>query len=216
MLDGTRVLDRTGEIAGPYCTKLLADAGADVVRVEPAGGDPLRRWRSGALFDFLNASKRSVTEVGELLAGADLLVTDRPADVDPLWDANPRLSNSSTTCSPTPRIMRRYSLATGSSSPAAIARAITGRPRRSMAIASGTSEKKSPGTRPDMARITTLMWCDRAPATIAWWNASASRVKSSGWVAVGRSSTICASCSTSTPSLERRNARSAANPYTRP
>jgi crotonobetainyl-CoA:carnitine CoA-transferase CaiB-like acyl-CoA transferase len=91
MLDGTRVLDRTGEIAGPYCTKLLADAGADVVRVEPAGGDPLRRWRSGALFDFLNASKRSVTEVGELLAGADLLVTDRPADVDPLWDANPRL-----------------------------------------------------------------------------------------------------------------------------
>ena len=49
-LDGTRVLDRTGDIAGPYCTKLLADAGADVVRVEPAGGDPLRRWRSGALF----------------------------------------------------------------------------------------------------------------------------------------------------------------------
>jgi crotonobetainyl-CoA:carnitine CoA-transferase CaiB-like acyl-CoA transferase len=91
MLDGTRVLDRTGDIAGPYCTKLLADAGADVVRVEPAGGDPLRRWRSGALFDFLNASKRSVVEVGDLPAGADLLVTDEPVDVGPLWDVNPGL-----------------------------------------------------------------------------------------------------------------------------
>jgi crotonobetainyl-CoA:carnitine CoA-transferase CaiB-like acyl-CoA transferase len=91
MLNGTRVLDRTGDIAGPYCTKLLADAGADVVRVEPAGGDPLRRWRSGALFDFLNASKRSVTEVGDLEVGADLLVTDGPIALERLWDANPTL-----------------------------------------------------------------------------------------------------------------------------
>jgi crotonobetainyl-CoA:carnitine CoA-transferase CaiB-like acyl-CoA transferase len=91
MLSGTRVLDRTGDIAGPYCTKLLADAGADVVRVEPAGGDPLRRWRSGALFAFLNASKRSVTEVGDLEVGADLLVTDGPIALERLWDANPTL-----------------------------------------------------------------------------------------------------------------------------
>jgi crotonobetainyl-CoA:carnitine CoA-transferase CaiB-like acyl-CoA transferase len=91
MLSGTRVLDRTGDIAGPYCTKLLADAGADVVRVEPAGGDPLRRWRSGALFAFLNASKRSVTEVGDLEVGADLLVTDGPMALERLWDANPTL-----------------------------------------------------------------------------------------------------------------------------
>jgi crotonobetainyl-CoA:carnitine CoA-transferase CaiB-like acyl-CoA transferase len=91
MLSGTRVLDRTGDIAGPYCTKLLADAGADVVRVEPAGGDPLRRSRSGALFAFLNASKRSVTEVGDLEVGADLLVTDGPMALERLWDANPTL-----------------------------------------------------------------------------------------------------------------------------
>lgn len=91
MLDGTRVLDRTGDIAGPYCTKLLADAGADVVRVEPAAGDPLRRWRSGALFHFLNASKRSVVDVGDLPAGADVLVTDEPVEVGPLWDVNPGL-----------------------------------------------------------------------------------------------------------------------------
>jgi crotonobetainyl-CoA:carnitine CoA-transferase CaiB-like acyl-CoA transferase len=84
-----RVVDFSTEIAGPYCTKLLADAGADVVKVEPREGDPLRRWSStgapigaedGALFRFLNASKRSVVgspeagELGEMLAGADLVV----------------------------------------------------------------------------------------------------------------------------------------------
>ena len=60
MLDGLRVVDLSTEIAGPYCTKLLADAGADVVKVEPPDGDPMRGWMSGALFEFLNTSKRSV------------------------------------------------------------------------------------------------------------------------------------------------------------
>jgi crotonobetainyl-CoA:carnitine CoA-transferase CaiB-like acyl-CoA transferase len=66
-----RVVDLSTEIAGPYATKLLPDAGADVVKVEyPDGGDPLRRWMAsgaplapgedGALFRFLNTSKRSV------------------------------------------------------------------------------------------------------------------------------------------------------------
>ena len=86
-----RVIDFSSGIAGPYATKLLADAGADVVKVEAAGGDPLRGWsatsqlaagETGALFQFLNASKRSVVgqpgdpEVLELIAGADLVVED--------------------------------------------------------------------------------------------------------------------------------------------
>jgi crotonobetainyl-CoA:carnitine CoA-transferase CaiB-like acyl-CoA transferase len=89
-LDGLRVLDRTTEIAGPYCTKLLADAGADVVKVEPGDGDPLRRWRSGALFEHLNASKRSIVgDDAALLPGADLLVTNEAVDADAVHADNP-------------------------------------------------------------------------------------------------------------------------------
>ncbi len=85
-----RVIDLSHDIAGPYATKLLADAGADVVKVEPADGDPLRRWSAtgglrdagedGALFRFLNFSKRSVigspdeAAIRKLIAGADLVV----------------------------------------------------------------------------------------------------------------------------------------------
>src|ERR1700687_3274985 len=68
-LAGIRVLDLSSEIAGPYCTKLLADAGADVLKIERPGGDSLRRWTAsgaplapaedGVLFKFLNTSKRS-------------------------------------------------------------------------------------------------------------------------------------------------------------
>ena len=90
-----RVVDFSTGIAGAYCTKLLADAGADVIKVEPPGGDPLRRWSAtgadpgpedGALFRFLHHSKRSVVgapadpEVRELVAGADLVVSGRGAD----------------------------------------------------------------------------------------------------------------------------------------
>ena len=92
MLEGVRVVDRTGEIAGPYCTKLLADAGADVVKVEPPGGDPLRQWREGALFEFLNTSKRSIVGDGaDLVRTADLLLTDRAEDRSALWSVNPAL-----------------------------------------------------------------------------------------------------------------------------
>ena len=88
-LSHLRVIDFTSGIAGGYCTKLLADAGADVIKVEPASGDPLRAWTSshtelqgddGALFRFLAHGKRSVignpddASVIELVAGADVVV----------------------------------------------------------------------------------------------------------------------------------------------
>ena len=86
ILADLRVLDRSTGIAGPYCTKLLADAGADVVRVEPSP-DPLRDWGSGGLFAFLNQAKRTEADDGHLIAGADILVTD----VSPVEDLGPGL-----------------------------------------------------------------------------------------------------------------------------
>jgi crotonobetainyl-CoA:carnitine CoA-transferase CaiB-like acyl-CoA transferase len=93
-----RVIDFSTGIAGAYCTKLLADARADVIKVEPPGGDPLRRWTvadvdlrgaDGALFQFLNTSKRSLVgqpsdpAILELVAGADLVVESfEPAAFD--------------------------------------------------------------------------------------------------------------------------------------
>jgi crotonobetainyl-CoA:carnitine CoA-transferase CaiB-like acyl-CoA transferase len=93
-LAGYTVVDLSTGIAGAYCTKLLADGGADVIKVEPPQGDPLRRWSSsgaatppggdGALFGYLAGSKQSVVadaEVGDdiemvhkLLAAADAVV----------------------------------------------------------------------------------------------------------------------------------------------
>jgi len=69
LLAGIRVLDFSEQIAGPYATKLMADAGADVIKVESPEGDPMRHWtasgaelgtRDSALFQYLNASKRSL------------------------------------------------------------------------------------------------------------------------------------------------------------
>src|ERR1019366_7299223 len=70
VLSTLRVLDLSEGIAGAYCTKLLADAGADCVKVEIPHGDPLRTWSAtgtptgplgGALFRYLHTSKKSVT-----------------------------------------------------------------------------------------------------------------------------------------------------------
>ena len=48
-LEGLRVVDLSTWIAGAYCSKLLADGGAEVIKVEAADGDALRRWTaSGA------------------------------------------------------------------------------------------------------------------------------------------------------------------------
>jgi crotonobetainyl-CoA:carnitine CoA-transferase CaiB-like acyl-CoA transferase len=103
-----RVVEFAGQIAGPYCGKLLADAGADVVKVESGAGDPLRTRAvhgeaidgDSALFRFLNAGKRSVDgrsgdEVVEaLLDWADIIIESFvPAvlDVDALMRRNPAL-----------------------------------------------------------------------------------------------------------------------------
>jgi alpha-methylacyl-CoA racemase len=79
-LTGVRVLDLTRLLPGAFCTMLLADMGADVVRVEePAGGD-FMRWTpplvdgQSALFNALNRNKRSVTLNLKAQAGRDLLL----------------------------------------------------------------------------------------------------------------------------------------------
>jgi crotonobetainyl-CoA:carnitine CoA-transferase CaiB-like acyl-CoA transferase len=98
-LAGLRVVELCDMIAGPYCTKVLADLGAEVLKVEePARGDPARRAgpfpqdiphpeRSG-LFLYLNTNKLGITLdvvtasgqrlLRELLRGADILVEDLP------------------------------------------------------------------------------------------------------------------------------------------
>jgi crotonobetainyl-CoA:carnitine CoA-transferase CaiB-like acyl-CoA transferase len=87
-LAGTQVVDLSSGLAGAYCAKLLADGGADVVKVEDAGGDSLRHvvecgaalasGHDGAVFRFLCASSDSVTGdlgfVHELVARADIVV----------------------------------------------------------------------------------------------------------------------------------------------
>ncbi len=111
-LNDLRVIDFCDTIAGSYASKLLADAGAEVIKVEPPGGDPMRRWseqylRTGvphadgdsALFRFLNTSKQSVSgepgddAVESLIAGADIVINNFPAgtlDVERLCRENPQ------------------------------------------------------------------------------------------------------------------------------
>ena len=97
-LDDLRVIDLSQGIAGPYCAKLLADCGAEVIKVEPPEGDYARRLGpfpddvphhdKGGLFVHLNGNKKGVTldietESGrvvlrKLLARADILIESHP------------------------------------------------------------------------------------------------------------------------------------------
>ena len=94
---GLRVLDFTTTIAGPHCTRLLADLGADVIKIEAPEGDMMRTrppLRNGAssYFGQLNAGKKSVVldlkkpraveAVHRLAADADILVENYPPGRD--------------------------------------------------------------------------------------------------------------------------------------
>jgi len=90
-LDGIRVIDLTRALAGPYCTLMLADHGADVIKVElPGSGDETREWAPphingvSAYYLSINRNKRSLTlnlkdpegkkVLERLIEGADVLV----------------------------------------------------------------------------------------------------------------------------------------------
>jgi alpha-methylacyl-CoA racemase len=86
-LAGTTVLDLSRLQPGGFCTRLLVDLGADVVKVEAPGGDPLRAWPGAEPSPFcvaLDRGKRSITldlkhpraqeVLHRLVAGADVLV----------------------------------------------------------------------------------------------------------------------------------------------
>lgn len=85
LFDGIRVVDTSTGIAGPYATMFLADHGADVVKVEPPGGDP---YRASPGFQTLNRGKRSAvidltSDSGRqrftvLARSADVVVVDEP------------------------------------------------------------------------------------------------------------------------------------------
>ncbi|MDD3650638.1 CoA transferase [Immundisolibacter sp.] len=87
-LAGLRVLDLSQVLAGPFCTQLLADHGAEVIKIEPPQGDPARRFAPfrpddaerafGGYFQSINRGKKSV--VLDLKAAADREVFLRLVD----------------------------------------------------------------------------------------------------------------------------------------
>ena len=124
-LEDVRVLDLGHSISGPYCAKLLADYGAEVIKVEPPEGDPARKMgpfpedlpdpEKSGLFLYLNMSKKGVTLnlqtyegaklLKELVRQCDILVENYPPSFLPslglaqgdLEEVNPRLVITSVT-----------------------------------------------------------------------------------------------------------------------
>ena len=109
-LSGVRVIDLTSVVSGPFATMFLADQGADVVKVEPLGGDITRRSRQSvdptgqfsALFISTNRGKRSIAldikqpkgaeVLRKLIARADVLVQNfRPQVMERLGLGEPAM-----------------------------------------------------------------------------------------------------------------------------
>ena len=85
-LDGVRVLDCSQILAGPFCSMLLADMGADVIKVEkPNGGDDTRRMgppfleKESVAFLAMNRNKRSVVLNFKDPDGVEGGITVRPS-----------------------------------------------------------------------------------------------------------------------------------------
>ena len=98
-MTGLRVIDLTRVLGGPYCTQILADHGADVIKVEPPAGDEVRDWgppfheEDAAYFVGINRNKRSIgldlaSEGGRavllrMLETADVLIENfKPGTLD--------------------------------------------------------------------------------------------------------------------------------------
>ena len=114
LLHGLRVLDLTEHMAGPFCTMILADMGAEVLKLErPGKGDSVRAWGDGsernAYFRYINRNKKGITLdykqpdgrvlFLKLVENVDVLVENYRPTVMPraglgweqLREANPRL-----------------------------------------------------------------------------------------------------------------------------
>lgn len=125
-LSGIKVIDLSQMVSGPYCTKLLADLGAEVIKIEPPGiGDPSRLegpfpgnkpdLNSSGLFGYLNNNKKGITlnykspkgvdMIRQLIQEADILVENFEPGVmaelgmsySDLKEINPRLIMTSIT-----------------------------------------------------------------------------------------------------------------------
>jgi formyl-CoA transferase len=104
-LAGLKIIDLTRVLGGPYCTQILADHGADVIKVEPPGGDETRGWgppfgdassgHAASYFIGVNRNKRGIAlDIAQpagrelllaLLEGADVLIENFKAGTLEKW-----------------------------------------------------------------------------------------------------------------------------------
>ena len=121
-LSGIRIVDLTRILAGPFCTMMLADMGAEVIKVETPGvGDPLRTQGvirdglSAGIFAAFNATKRSLATtcaagrekavLARLIAGSDVLGEFSPGNAQAQMgfdEARPSSKGTQARSRPTP------------------------------------------------------------------------------------------------------------------